>query len=118
MIGETLVLIGMFIIFAGFLLILAITFLGGLQGSRSSQDYSKEKGQYREESEFENSPNSRMSNGNYPEDKEEPRVRGGGVIMIGPIPIIFGSDKGSAKTLVILAIILMLISLLFFRGFF
>jgi uncharacterized protein (TIGR00304 family) len=117
MIGETLVLIGMFVIFAGFMLVLVSTFLGGLQDSRSNQGYSKEKGQYRER-EFENSPNSRMSNGNYPEDKGGPRVRGGGVIMIGPIPIIFGSDKDSAKTLVILAIILMLISLLFFRGFF
>lgn len=118
MIGETLVLIGMFVMFAGFLLVLVSTFLGGLQDSRSNQGYSKEKGQYREESGFENSSNSRMSNGSYPENKEEPRVRGGGVIMIGPIPIIFGSDKDSAKTLAVLAIILMLISLLLFRSFF
>jgi uncharacterized protein (TIGR00304 family) len=117
-IGETLVLIGMFVIFAGFLLIIISTFFGGLQEPGSGQDYSKEKGQYWEKNGFENNPSSRTSYGDSPEDKGKPRVRGGGVIMIGPIPIIFGSDKDSAKTLVILAIILMLISLLFFRGFF
>ena len=34
-------------------------------------------------------------------------TRGAGVVLIGPIPIIFGSDKKSVKTLMILAIILM-----------
>jgi uncharacterized protein (TIGR00304 family) len=42
----------------------------------------------------------------------------GGLIMLGPIPIIFGSDKESAKTVTILAIILMLLSLLVLRGSF
>jgi uncharacterized protein (TIGR00304 family) len=36
--------------------------------------------------------------------------------MLGPIPIIFGSDGESAKTATILAIILMILSLLIFRG--
>jgi uncharacterized protein (TIGR00304 family) len=36
--------------------------------------------------------------------------------MLGPIPIIFGSDKESASTAIILAIILMVLSLLIFRG--
>ena len=30
--------------------------------------------------------------------KEKGKVRGAGVIMIGPIPIIFGTDKKSVKT--------------------
>jgi len=34
------------------------------------------------------------------------RTRGGGLIMIGPIPIIFGTDKESVKILIILAIVL------------
>lgn len=38
--------------------------------------------------------------------------------MIGPIPIIFGSDKEGAKTAAILAIILMLLSLLILRASF
>ncbi len=38
-------------------------------------------------------------------------VKGGGVILIGPVPIVFGTDAESAKTVLILAIILMLIVL-------
>ncbi len=34
------------------------------------------------------------------------QVKGAGVIMIGPIPIIFGSDKKSVKTVLVLAIAL------------
>jgi len=41
------------------------------------------------------------------------RVRGGGIIMIGPVPIIAGSDSGSVKTLIMLAIVLMLIYFVF-----
>ncbi|MEM3736852.1 MAG: DUF131 domain-containing protein [Candidatus Bathyarchaeia archaeon] len=37
------------------------------------------------------------------------RVRGGGVILIGPIPILFGSDAKIVKGLIYLAIILMII---------
>ncbi len=37
-------------------------------------------------------------------------VRGGGVVMIGPIPIIFGTDIGALKVVMILAIILMIIA--------
>lgn len=39
--------------------------------------------------------------------------RGGGLIMLGPIPIIFGSDKGIVKTLVILSLILISVVLIF-----
>lgn len=34
------------------------------------------------------------------------RVKGGGVIIIGPIPIIFGTDKQSVKIILILSVIL------------
>ena len=36
-------------------------------------------------------------------------VRGGGVVMIGPIPIIFGSDARWASVAIVLAIILILV---------
>jgi len=39
-------------------------------------------------------------------------MRGGGVIMIGPIPIIFGSDAKWASAAIILAIVLIVIVLL------
>lgn len=44
-------------------------------------------------------------------------VKTGGVILIGPIPIIFGSDRGTIITAVILAIVLMVLAyFLFYRG--
>ena len=43
----------------------------------------------------------------------EKEVKGGGIIMIGPFPIIFGSDTDSLKFVSILAIILMVISIIF-----
>jgi len=36
-------------------------------------------------------------------------TKAGGIIMIGPIPIIFGTDRGSVKILIVLAIVLMLL---------
>lgn len=49
-------------------------------------------------------------------DTSSGEVKTGGVIMIGPIPIIFGSDKGFTIVAVILALILMVVSyLLFYR---
>ncbi len=44
-------------------------------------------------------------------------VRGGGVVMIGPIPIIFGTDVESAKAVMLLAIALMIVALLALRWF-
>jgi uncharacterized protein (TIGR00304 family) len=40
------------------------------------------------------------------------RVKGGGVVMIGPIPIIFGSDAKWTSAAIILAIMLIVIVLL------
>ncbi len=40
------------------------------------------------------------------------RVRGAGVIMIGPIPIIFGTDKKSVKTVLALAVALSVVVLI------
>lgn len=41
------------------------------------------------------------------------KVRGGGLIMIGPIPIIFGTDREAVKTLLFLSIILIIVALVF-----
>jgi len=38
-------------------------------------------------------------------------VRGGGVVIIGPIPIIFGTDKESVKFILVLSIILIVLLL-------
>ena len=36
--------------------------------------------------------------------KSDRRVRGGGILFIGPIPIIFGTDRESVKVIILLAI--------------
>lgn len=41
------------------------------------------------------------------------QTRGGGILLIGPFPIIFGSDRESVRTLMILAIVLIAIVLVF-----
>jgi uncharacterized protein (TIGR00304 family) len=38
--------------------------------------------------------------------KGEEKVKGGGAIIIGPFPIIFGTDKKSVKTILLLSIAL------------
>ena len=40
-------------------------------------------------------------------DDSHATMRGGGIIMLGPIPIVFGSDRGTVKTLIVLALVLM-----------
>ncbi|MDH5795214.1 MAG: DUF131 domain-containing protein [Candidatus Bathyarchaeota archaeon] len=39
------------------------------------------------------------------------RTRGGALIMIGPIPLVFGTDKETIKILLILSIVLMILAL-------
>ena len=41
------------------------------------------------------------------------KAHAGGILLIGPIPIIFGSDLESAKILMILAVVLIAIVLVF-----
>jgi uncharacterized protein (TIGR00304 family) len=43
------------------------------------------------------------------------RVKGGGVILIGPIPIVFGTDKKYALILMIMAIVLMPLAIIFLK---
>lgn len=44
--------------------------------------------------------------------EESKAVRGGGIVMIGPIPIVFGSDAPSLKIVIFLAIVLIALSLI------
>ena len=46
--------------------------------------------------------------------KGETKTEGGGVIIIGPIPIVFGSSQKVAKIVMILAIILLIVTILFY----
>lgn len=117
LIESALFLIGILTIFIGFLMIMIGIALGILQYPESRQDYSRRAESFGKKTNFRNNPDSERSPDEKPPiGKVESKVKGGGVIMLGPIPIIFGSDKESAKTATILAIILMLLSLLVFRG--
>ncbi len=51
---------------------------------------------------------------NQSETKGE-EIKAGGVIMIGPLPIVFGTDKKYALIAIILAIILMMLAIVFLR---
>ncbi|MFQ6136781.1 MAG: DUF131 domain-containing protein [Candidatus Hydrothermarchaeales archaeon] len=41
-------------------------------------------------------------------------VRGGGVILIGPIPIVFGTDTGAVKAVLGLTIVIILLMIYFY----
>ncbi len=50
--------------------------------------------------------------------EKERKVDFGGVVMIGPIPIVFGSDRKAAMLAMLLAILLMLLAMLTFAVYF
>ena len=41
------------------------------------------------------------------------RTKGGAVVLLGPFPIVFGTDKESVKLLLVLSIILILVAFFF-----
>lgn len=49
------------------------------------------------------------------DERGEEKVKGGGVILIGPVPIVFGTDKRYALLLMLLAIVLMLLAIVFLK---
>ncbi|AKB17455.1 MULTISPECIES: TIGR00304 family protein [unclassified Methanosarcina] len=117
MIGNLLVLTGIFIILFGFLILIIGTAIGMRETSEPGKGYSKRRGWFGKDADSGNSFGFEDPGKKEPHaGKAESRIRGGGVIMLGPIPIIFGSEGESAKTATILAIILMVLSLLIFRG--
>ena len=60
---------------------------------------------------------SSQTSDNQQGSSQTSEVKTGGVVLIGPIPIIFGNDKNTIITTVILAIVLMVLAyLLFYRG--
>ncbi|MDI3485591.1 DUF131 domain-containing protein [Methanolobus sp. WCC1] len=105
MLGGSLILLGMLLIIAGFILI----FISGVSNSQNAE----KKDEYSLNS---NSAYYAPSNpgDDYGPVSDKTEVRGSGLIMIGPIPIIIGSDNKSAQTLMILAIVLMLLYFLIF----
>jgi uncharacterized protein (TIGR00304 family) len=48
-------------------------------------------------------------------EKTGTKIKGGGVIMIGPIPIVLGSDRRFALIAMILAIVILLLMIVFLK---
>jgi uncharacterized protein (TIGR00304 family) len=116
---NMLIAIGFITILIGFLLIMIGIALSIFQKPKSTQTYSNRTDAFGRNINFENASDNEIPlQEKPPEKKVKSEIKTGGVIMLGPIPIIFGSDKDSAKTAVILAIILMLLSLLIFKASF
>lgn len=86
--GEFLWDVGFALVVVGFVIVAVAMFWIMLSGSRTQKQEGGEK-------------------------SGERRVRGGGVIIIGPIPIVFGTDRQSVKVLLILAIVLVALLLAF-----
>lgn len=105
MLGTFLVMAGMLMILNGFILII-------FASRNSAKQYSKEGSS----ATYSHSDYSGTSAGNaqYEPVTNKTEVRGGGIIMLGPIPLIIGSDSSTTKTLVILAIVLMVLYFLIF----
>jgi uncharacterized protein (TIGR00304 family) len=117
LIGNLLVLTGIFIILFGFLILIIGTAIGMRENPEPGKGCSKRRDGFGKEADSGNSSDFEGLDKKEPHaGKTESRIRGGGVIMLGPIPIIFGSDGESANKTAILAIILMVLSLLIFRG--
>jgi uncharacterized protein (TIGR00304 family) len=117
--GSMFFSIGILTILIGLLLIIIGIALSLYQEPRSTQSYSNRTDAPGRDQRFESTSNYESPLNEKPsERKVESEIKAGGVIMLGPIPIIFGSDKESAKTAAILAIILMLLSLLILRASF
>ena len=49
------------------------------------------------------------------EMSKDKKVKGGGVIFIGPVPVVFGADKKYALLMMILAIVLILLAIIFLK---
>ena len=48
------------------------------------------------------------------ESREESRVEAGGVLVIGPVPIVVGTSQRIAKAVLILALALFIVAIVFF----
>lgn len=89
--------------FLGVLCIMAALFLGFL-GIATQMGATEE---------YEAPQEQRPYSGTRP--RTEKKIKGGGVVLIGPIPVIFGSDAKTAMVLVVLALILIIaVAILFY----
>ena len=105
---ETVETLGVTLVFLGIVLI----FWGLISGGRAETGmYYDNRGSDFEKDELEEFDEDRFGYETSKERKAKTKVKGAGIIMIGPIPIIVGDSK-YAFYLGIIAIILMLLSII------
>lgn len=68
------------------------------------------QGEYSESSQ----PEKKEDGSARPTATRKTRIEGGGVVLLGPIPIIFGSNQKLTVILVVLTLAIMVVALLFF----
>ena len=78
-----------------FIFIAIVLFIFGLASRTVSEDFGNEIGQ--------------------PDQQKKTSIKGGGVVFIGPIPIIFGSNWKIALLMMVVAIILIIVAFIAFR---
>ncbi|WP_370573180.1 TIGR00304 family protein [Methanomethylovorans sp.] len=106
MVAQLLISMGILSIFIGFILV----FIGNFMSSgRETGNPEDEHTRYRASDSSEHICED--SGGKFTRTE----VQGGGIIMLGPIPIILGTDSKSTLILILLAIVLMLMAFFLFR---
>lgn len=103
---------GIYVIIAGMLMILIGFFLIFLANSNASK-YNEMHGMHTSDSRPDY-PGVPPETAQHEPSVSKTEIKGGGIIMLGPIPIIIGSDSSTAKTIVILTIVLMVLYLIIF----
>lgn len=105
MVAQLLISMGILSIFIGFILV----FIGNFMSSgRETGNPGDEHTRYR------SSDDPGQINVDSADKFARTEVRGGGIIMLGPIPIIVGTDSKSIQVLILLAIVLMLMAFFLF----
>ncbi|UCE39231.1 MAG: DUF131 domain-containing protein [Thermoplasmata archaeon] len=99
--------------FLGVLCIMAAIFFGFFGFAQSAVGSEDLNGEHEPRTSQPYSQNQRA------QPRVQKTVKGGGVVLIGPIPVVFGSDAKTAMILIILAIILIVaVAILFYSSWF
>lgn len=104
--AQLLIFLGILSIFTGSMLF----FIGNFMHSNESSSES----QYRH-TQCQRNDKSGQAHVDSADKSSRTEMRGGGIIMLGPIPIILGTDSKSTRTVILLAIVLMLMAFFLFR---
>lgn len=105
MVAQLLISMGILSIFIGFILVFIGNFMSsGMETGNPGNEHTR----------YRASDDTGQVNVDSADKFARTEVRGGGIIMLGPIPIIVGTDSKSIQVLILLAIVLMLMAFFLF----